>query len=422
MSLSDRIYGLLLRAYPGDFRDEYGAEMRRFFSERRRDNPVAAWAGAIADVLWNAPGEHVSLCVQDAGYALRSWRRTLSLPLVCLTVLAFGIGASTAIFSAVDALVLDPVPGTTEPDRLVRIHQTNPTRDLVTSASVPNYLSWKRSVPEIEFAAFSGQDLIWTNDNVTERWVARAATASFLPVLGASVVRGRWFGEDEEVEGRHRVAVFSDRLWRSRFGSDPNVIGRTVTLNGAPYQVVGIASPSFGFPEEPDLWVPKVIDPKEGRGINYIAVIGRLHPGVALAEAQSKMTAVSAALAEQFPATNAAWSVHVVLLAETMVAPEVRKPLWILLGAVGSVWLIACFNVANLLLVRAAARRPEMAIRAALGAGAGRLSRQLLTEAAMLASAGGLGGVLLAGGIVALARFELAGLVPRAETIALNGT
>lgn len=421
MKLSERIYRFLLRSYPADFRHEYGNEMSILFRERVRENRLAAFIQVVRDLLLHAPQEHWHMLRQDLGYAFRTWRQAPTLPVIALLALALGIGANTAIFSIVHAVLLRPLP-VQEPGRLVRLFETNPGRDLWTfTASVPNYLSWTEQSRTLDFAAFSPQALTWTGEGDPERLDGMAATASLLPVLGVSVAQGRWFTPEEQQLGQHQVVVLSHALWVRRFGGQTDAVGRKVIFNTAPYTVIGVARPDLRVPAAPDIWVPLIIDHAHaGRGNHYITAIGRLRPGFTIQQAQDDMVSLASELGRQFPETNKEWSIRMVPLLDWMVDEQIRTALIVLLAAVAMVLLIACANVANLLLVRAASRGKEIAIRAALGAGAVRISRQLLTESLLLSLAGGAAGLLAAYGAAAIARRSLIDIVPRAAEISVD--
>lgn len=360
---------------------------------------------------------------QDLRYGTRLLRRNPGFTAVAVLTLALGIGGSTAIYSLVYAVMFRPLPFH-QPDALVRIYETNPTRNSWTShASIPNYVSWKEEVRSLELAAFQGGSPIWTGDGEPERLGSVRATASFLPVLGTDLHLGRWFLEEEQRPGQHRVAVLSEQLWKRRFGQDPNVRGRKLLLDGESYTVVGVARAELAIPSwmpDADLWVPLIVDPNANRGNRQYKVIGRIRPGFTLQQARADMRAIARQLERQFPASNQGQGVRVVPLLHWIIPPEIRTALLVLLGAVGMVMLIACANVANLQLARAEARRKEMAIRAALGAGRARIMRQLLTESLLLSLAGGALGIALGGAIVDIARGALVEIVPRADKVSMD--
>jgi predicted permease len=361
---------------------------------------------------------------QDVRYGLRQLRRSPGFAITAVVTLALGIGANTGMYSIVHAVMFRPLP-VREPDQLVRIYETNPSRSLWTfSASIPNYHSWKDQARSLELAGFLPVTRNWT-DGEPERLEAIAATSSFLPVLGATVHLGRWFNEEEERPGQHRVIVLSDRFWKRRLGGDSGVVGRNLLLDGEPHLIVGVARPDLAIQSAPDLWVAAIAKPQPGdsnanRGNHFLTVIGRLKPGATVQQAQMEMVSIARDLERQFPASNRGWSAAVVPLLDWLVPREIRTTLFALLGAVGMVLLIACANVANLLLAGSEARRKEMSIRVALGAGAARISRQLLTEGLLLSLIGGVLGVALGNGIVNIARRYLVDIVPRADKVSID--
>jgi len=285
---------------------------------------------------------------------------------------------------------------------------------------VPNYVSWKEQARSLDLAAFQGYAASWTEDGEPERLEGMACTSSFLSVLGMTVRLGHWFHDDELRAGQHRVVVLSERVWAATFGKDPSVIGRRLFLNGEPYTVVGVASEGLTIPTAPDLWVPLVIDPTAGRGNRQYTVIGRLGAGFTIQQAQAEMSSIAGQLEREFPGSNKGWNISLVPLMHWLVSAEIRTALLVLLGAVGMVLLIACSNVANLLVTRAEARRKEIAIRAAMGAGALRISSQLFTESLLLSLTGGVVGLAFGYSIVSVARRSLYKIVPRAGEISID--
>ena len=423
MTLSERLYRSLLFSYPAEFRHEYTPEMVELFQVRlARENRFLLWLELVADIAVSAPKEHYYVLLQDLRYALRAFAKTPVFALTAILTLALGIGANTAIFSVVHAVALRPLPFP-ESDRLVRLWEMNQKLNIsYFSTSVPNYFSWKEQAQSFEaIGVFGFASLNITGVGEPERLQAGTLTASVFQVLRLRPMLGRGFLPEEELLRQSGVAIIGEPLWRRRFAADPQIVGRSVELNGVSTKIVGVMPPEFQFPQNAEIWVPMSINLKyENRGDHRISAIARLKPGVTLAQADAEMKSIAAGLEKVFPESNQGWSVRTAKFYDWLVPPETRTALAVLLGAVGLVLLIACSNVANLLLARAVGRSREIAMRITLGAGRSRLVRQLLTESMLLALAGGIAGTLLAVWAVAALKQVLPPSVPRSSEIGID--
>jgi putative ABC transport system permease protein len=346
--------------------------------------------------------------LKDLRFGLRTLLKRPGFTVVAVLTLALGIGANTAIFSVVDAVLLRPLPFR-DADRLVIVYETTQAvpRDYV---SVPNLRDYREASHAFEsLATFVPQSVNLTGAGEPERVVGAFATANFFPMLGVEAARGRLLQSEDDAEGGQLAVVLGNEFWRRRFGGDPSVVGKSLTLNGEPYAVVGVMPAGFNFSgSTPDVLMParKWPNYKVERGLHNSWVIARMKPGVTREAAEEDLRAVARNLEEAYPEENRGRTVTVVGLHDEIVE-DIRPALLVLLGAVGLILLIACANIANLLLARGAARQKEVALRAALGASRARLLRQLLTETLLLALAGGVAGVLLAQwGVDALVAFS----------------
>jgi len=331
----------------------------------------------------------------DVRYALRTMRRNWTFTAIAVAALAIGIGANTAIFTVVDAVLLQPLPYR-EPDRLMKLGRQYRT-EVGYSNSIPKYMTWRHNdvFEAMTIYDFASLSMNLGSSSPPEPIKAVHISADYFKVFGVTPIAGRQFAEAEDLPHGPAVAILSYGIWQSRFGGAQDVVGRPILLNGAPYSVVGVIPNGFQADPEADVWIPLQADPNSTNQGHYLSAAGRLKPGVTVAAARAQMKVIG----EQFRKANPKWmdeqeSVGVVPMREATTG-DVRTALLVLFGAVALVLLIACANVANLLLARAAGRQRELAIRSAMGAGRGRVVRQLLTESVLLAGAGGVLGLAL---------------------------
>ncbi len=361
---------------------------------------------------------------RDLQYAFRQLRSNPGFTVVTILVLALGIGANAAVFSVINTVLLRPLPF---PDsgQLVQIWESNPSHGEVQETVSPwNFVDWqKQSTSLAQLAVYEYESLALVTRGAPERMDAALVSSSFFRVFQVAPQLGRTFSPEDNRPGSHS-AVLSYKGWTSHFNSDPHIVGKAITLAGEPFTVIGVMPNAFRFPAlGTDLWATPAFDLKSrSRGDHYLFAVGRMRPGVAVGQAQAEMSAIAHRLERQYPDTNHGSGVTLVPLQEEMVG-GFRRGLLLLWGAVTFVLLIACANVAHLLLARSAARQKEFAIRTALGAGSPRLIQQLLTESGILAAAGGLLGLALSpmGIHLLMAAGGHGHVVPRTEGIRIDG-
>ena len=448
-SFADRVYTWLLIAFPSDVRELHGADMTRAFRDARHERagrPLALarlWGRAVWDALWHGALErwtaHAEVTDRSGRWTVeqKSWlaglgsdlrigarrlRKAPGFTLVASLTLALGIGANSAIFSVVDGVLLKPLPFP-EPTRLVGLFQVWEGKEDVFSP--PNFLDVQQRTQTLEAAAaYDTHRYVLTNAGEPASLIGAEVSDGFFETLQIAPLAGRTFTRDEHQPDKPGVVVLGHALWQQRFAGDPRIVSRTITIDARPYEVVGVMPAGFAWPFEAQFWVPAEYNDSytnTNRGAWFLGAIGRLKAGVPVEQAKAEFNTLARQLETAYPKYNAKVGMTVRPLLDALVGDS-RKALLVMLGAVGFVLLIACVNVANLVLARASARDDELAIRLALGAGRARLIRQLVVESLLLASLGGLAGLALAvAGTRALIALRPAG-IPRLDAIGVDGS
>jgi predicted permease len=360
--------------------------------------------------------------LEDVHYALRGLQRRPFLAVVTALTLGVGIGSAATVFSVVDAVVLRALPFD-EPDRLVRVWELTPERDRfsVSARAYQDLAATSRSLQSV--AAYSAQagTAVMSDGGSPQRLTAVPVSASFSAVLGVQPQLGRMFSVDDErpTAGVRRL-VIANSLWQSRFRSDAAIVGRMITVDGQPHEVIGVMPAGFDFPGGADAWVPLVLDPNADHTDKALEVMARLAPGVTHAQVAGELREIAARWSREYPAAHDGWSAEAVSFNEWIISPRFRDAVWMLFGAVALLLLLACVNVANLLVARAVSRQDEMRVRAALGAGRGRIVKQLLAESAVIAALGTATGLLLAIWLIEAVRALGGNTLPRLDSLSLN--
>jgi putative ABC transport system permease protein len=430
-------YRALLFAYPAEFREEYGAEMDLLLSERAAGEPrLRIWLTLIGDVIRNAPREHLHVLARDLRHSLRLFAKAPAFTATTLAALALGIGAAVTIFTLINAVLIRALP-IGDAARLVFMWSPLPRYRALPPEMGPSFAdvaAWRTSSRSFEsITAFQQRMLTWSSGGESARLGGALVFGNFFETLQARPLLGRAIDANDDRPGEQRVAVISYGLWASQFNRDPGAIGKTALLGGRAFQVVGVMPPEFAFPQQndfphqpvnakrTDIWIPIALSPQQqsNRMITATAAIGRLRPGVPLARAQAEMSAIAAGLDPLNVAEMRGIQSLLAPFIETAVGP-VRTLMRLLSGAVMLVLLIACGNVASLLLARAATREHEMGVRTAMGAPRSRLVRQVLTESVFLSVAGGvLGALISAAALQTMARIN-PGDIPRFDEISMD--
>jgi putative ABC transport system permease protein len=360
--------------------------------------------------------------LQDLRYGFRLLLKNKGFAAVAILALALGVGANTAIFSLVNGVLLRPLPFPSA-ERIVYFEGRNPTAGITDSnISYADFLDWTRQSDLFSSTAayYTSSSNLGADGAEPERVPRAGVTTGFFAVLGVQPALGRAFLPEDDKPETVTVAILGHGLWKRRFGADPGIIGKQVQISGRTMTILGVMPPGFEYPEQTQIWMTSgVKESEEARDNRSWSAIGRLNPNVDLKQAQSRISAINAEHAKEFPETNKGWDANLSVLHERLVR-QIRPSLIALLGAVGFVLLIACANVANLLLARGAARQKEIAVRSAMGASRGRVVRQMLTESILLSAIGGIAGLLLSIWLTDLLRSMLPEGAPRMDQVGID--
>jgi putative ABC transport system permease protein len=439
-SRATRIYRALLRLLPFDFRSDYGPEMETVFQEQhqeagRREGTTGVlrlWWETSVGIFRTAPGEHLAMFRQDAGFALRMMRKSPGFTLAAILTLGLGIGANSAIFSVVNAVLLKPLPYE-HGDRLVTLHQQAPQAGMLNQpfsvAEMNDYRAQNHTLDGL--VEYHNMNFILLGRSEPERVETGVVSWNYFDVFGVKPLFGRSFRLEDEQAGAPAVLILSYEYWIRSFGGDPTVVNKTFTMNDRPHTVVGILPPVPQYPDENDVYMPTTACPFRSRPAfianrqsRMMQAFGRMKPGISVSQARADLNGVAANLQHAYPKDYPPefdYSVATSSLEEQL-THNARPTMLVLLGAAGFVLLIACANVANLNLSRMVRRERELAVRAALGAGRVRMFRQLLTESSLVALIGGGLGLLFSWGALNLLVSFAARFTPRAREIHLDGT
>ena len=422
-----RLYKALLHLYPSSFRKEYEEELVHIFRERRTQmhNPVSIawlWLSGFVDVVLNAACAHWEILRQDLRYTTRTLLRAPVFTLTAIVVTGLGIGASTAAFSITDRVLLRPLPFPNS-DRLVQLWQRNPEYARF-ELSPPNFYDWRRLSTSFEaMSAYAQAAWNFIGEGDPQRLEGTVVTPAFFKTLDVQPLFGRTFNDQDGLDGAAGTVVLSYEMWQSVFGGRPGVLGETIRLDNSSYAVVGVMPPDFFFPARGgQLWKPLVLGdpPKDARDNYNLNGIGKLKPGVTIEKARAEMIVIADRLAREYPKENEKITARVDPL-DARLPDQTRMLLWASLGASFCVLLIACTNLANLLLAKGMARRKELTVRFAIGAGRERLIRQLLTESVLLAVAGGCMGLLIATAVLPVLSAIITIKLPLTDATVLDG-